>query len=340
MVSRLAERLTPIVFRSWLLATAALVGAGGLTAAGALPAAGLDLGPLAATAPAGDEVAAGGWLTGLSDDEFEGLGAVPYAGLDFVVVDARIVTETSVGNPVAVVDLAVRNRTEATRRVTRGMLNLVDDEGRPVELRRFDYSDELTRLVLDPGETISAVAVFRLPPNRPVETGSYRLHVAEPGRWPAVLPLLASTGDEADNPSAGGDAAAGDIGPRTLGVTALAAETPDGLGFHIVTADSALEVDAYRAPVGRHLAVVTVELKGSVEGTSEPGALDREFWTLADPAQRVAAKAEIIESGSDGTTLRLVFPYPTDASVLTLQAGADTDADPVEMASFEVQPFE
>jgi hypothetical protein len=335
----------PVLGRVWWVATVAVL-AVGATVRYDLDER-VDLGPLVPAA----EVAAGGEsdYTAVESD-FSAYPNTSYAGMELAVIDARIVPRYQTGSPIAIVELGVRNLNDRQARLPAKMVRLVGPNGTHIPLDRFEYTDFSNRIVVEPGETARSLAVFQLATGASVGVGDYQLQVAENGRWPATVPL-SSTASFPANPY-----------PQPL--EALASPSSDGpirfgdLDIELVEASQALEFGAYRASVGQHLAVVTVEVTGLPVDVGP--ALDRQLWTLVDSklgpsrnivsqrqnravrlASEVIPEPERVSTASTGTVypttvrLQLVFSYSTESSRLSLRVGGTADGQSV--AEFEVQ---
>ena len=286
-----------------------------------------DLGPLGE----GREVAAGDdGAAGLVADEFDALPAVRYAGVDVALLDSRIIPENSSGKPIIVADLAVRNTNATQVRLLTQQINLILGDGTVSPMDRFEFAPHPDRLVLAPGEAQQALAVFPISDELTDDLGSYSLQVGELGRWPENLGL-----DGVVAPS---------LYHRSLEVLAQPEDLlPFGnLIVDMTSATAALEYGVYRAPVGDHLAVISLSVFGT-PGTDEMDSFDEELWTLvdADGPQR-ALRATVVERSVAGgnATVELVFAYSTETSELELFVSEDSLSDAVSVARFDVQAFE
>lgn len=305
-----------------------------------------NLGPLARTA----EVAASPDGFGAVDSDFYAYPNASYAGMDLAVLDARVVPRFQTGSPIAVVELGVRNQTNQQARLPMKMVRLVGPNGTKVDLDRFEYTDFSTRMVIERGQTALGLAVFLLPVGASTDTSEYHLEIAENGRWPVSVPLSGDVTLPAD------------AYPQPLEVASVAGQLEArGLDIELTEATSALEYGVYRASVGNHLAVVTVEITGSQPDAT--AALDRELWTLVESklggnrnviSQKEKRAIRVLSSeptvaqtasvaGSDGVTaaevtvtLQLVFSYSTESSKLALRFGLPGSSQGV--ADFTVQP--
>lgn len=348
-----------VLARTWWVATAAVLLVGAVVRYDLVAAS--DLGPLAGTS----EVAAGGG-GGLAaaDSEFYSYPNTRYAGVDLAVLDARIVPRFQTGAPIAIVELGVRNQTGLQARLPTKMIRLVGPNGVNIELDRFEYTRYASRMVVEPGSSGSGLAVFHLATAASENLSDYHIQIAENGRWPASLPLSNDVSlpansfprplqvttasvlkDETGEDSIGGE------GSGTASLPGF-----EDLTIELAEATDALEYGVYRAPIGEHLAVVTVEITGAVADAS--AAADCRQWTLVESElggnRNVLSQSEnrairVISGATDapqvaGTalettiTLQLVFSYSTESSKLTLQIGEPGDRQTV--ADFAVQPVE
>lgn len=280
-----------------------------------------DLGPLISTG----EVAAGtGDLVALPG-ELDGYPSVDYAGLRIALVDARAIPINQTGRPIIVVDVGVENLSDRQARIPLAMLQLVRPDGRTFTADRFEYTRYTNRLTIDSGSIEQALMVFKLPPGQTGPVSAYQLEIGETGRWPVRLGLDGSP-TEADFPL--DLALAGDA-------TDLAPVSYQGLRVELLGAVTALEHGVYRAPIGRHLAVFTVRVVGSI------GGLDRTLWALSDGEEQTRAiRADVVDTGSGRTdaVVEVVFSYGTDVSQLELLVGRSDRRETV--AVFDVQAFE
>lgn len=280
-----------------------------------------DLGPLAA----GSEVAAGETDLIAVPGELDDYPSVDYAGIKVALIDARAIPVNQTGRPIVVVDLAIENQSDVQARVPLAMLKLVRTDGRTFTAERFEYTEHSNRVSISPGDVDQALVVFKLPPGRTGAVSSYELEIGEAGRWPVMLGLDGSA-SEPDFPQ-----------PLALADSSVGAEAAQyqGLRVELLDAVTALEHGVYRAPVGQHLAVISVRVVGASAG------IDRNLWTMADQnGESRAIRASIVEASADGTdaTVEVVFSYSTGMSELSLFVGRSDTRDLV--ATFETQAFE
>ncbi|MEM7275389.1 MAG: hypothetical protein AAF547_20105 [Actinomycetota bacterium] len=311
------EQIVRVLSRTWWVVTAAMLVVGG--------AAQFDLisrerlGPLAS---ASAEVAApdGSQLAAVTD----GQASVRYAGLELSLLEARAVPVNQSGRPIVVVDLAIRNLADVPVRIVPSMLRLVRPDGQVVEPDRFDYTERPDLIVLEPGGAVSALVVYKLGAAPVGLVSAHRLEIGEPGRWPVSIGLDGTVAE--------------DRFPQPLAIDPTAGSptaTYQGLEVELLDARTALEHGVYRAPIGRHLAMATVEVIGP------SAAIDRHLWTLTDvDGQRRALQADVTETSPSGdvATVELVFSYSTESSELSLMVGRSGVQD--EVARFEVKSFE
>lgn len=313
-----AEQLIRVLSRSWWVVTVGLLGVGAVVQFNLVT--NDDLGPLG-RGPTAVGVADGSQLAAVVVD---GDSATSYAGLDLAVVEARAVPVEQTDRPIVIVDLALTNTADVPIRVVPSMIRLVRPDGDVVEPDRFEFTDNASLLVIGPGETAQPLVVYKLRPGPIGLVSAHRLEIGEAGRWPVTLGLDGSVPEQAF--------------PHP--VTPL---FPDGertamyqgLEVELSTAELALEHGVYRAPVGRHLLVATVQVLG-------PGAnIDRSLWTLTtDDGDLRALQANVIESSPAGdiATVELVFSYPTTLWDLSVEVGRVGVRE--EVARFTVQPAE
>lgn len=317
-----ADSMIGGLWKAWWLTTASLVVVGAVSQFGLVRSD--QLGPLFADS----EVAAGNeGAASLIDDEFEQLPAVRYGGLDVAFMDARPIPQNNSGQPIIVVDLAVRNTTAQQVRLTAQEIDLLQTDGTATPMVRFEYTEHANRLVLNPGETQQALAVFKLGAVIGVDLDGFSLHIGEEGRWPEILPLDGTVAPAAF--------------PQPLENLNPEAEPTDlgDLSVELADASTVLEYGVYRARVGTHLAVISVLVSGSVDS----GPFDQELWSLQDgDDQRQALRATVGQrSAEDGTVaVELVFPYSTEASELELFVGDEAQNEAQSVARFAVQSFE
>ncbi|MGH1488731.1 MAG: hypothetical protein ACRBK7_04940 [Acidimicrobiales bacterium] len=333
-----------VLAKTWWVATAAVALVGGavhfdLVTEG-------NLGPLAGTS----EVAAGNDASFAAvDSEFDTYPNTRYAGVDLAVIDARIVPVNQTGAPIAVIELGVRNNNSTQARLPLKMVSLIGPNGVQTELDRFEYTEYSTRMVVEPWSTDRGLAVFKLSVAASVSLADYHLQIAENGRWPVTVPLDSSALPRAE------------AYPQALEIALIADQLNyRGMSLELIEAFTALEYGVYRAPIGRHLAVITVDITGSP--ASAMGTVESELWTLTE--SKVGGNNNIVsqndsrairalagENPVDGSTVtdatgavtttarvHLVFSYSTEASRLSLQIGG-ADA-PQAVAEFKVQAFE
>ena len=334
--STVGRGVRTVIVRSWWAVTIALVVVG--------VSARYDLvnedrfGPLVVSA----EVAAsqdGGFAA--PSAQFEAHPTVAYGGLDIALVEARAIPRNSSGEPIIVTELAIRNTTDVQVRLPDGMVHLVGPEGRRVELDRFEFTDFAYRLVVEPGQTATALAVFKLGAYGSPLLVDYELRIGEAGRWPVTLPL---EGDPA--PAAF---------PRPLEVDSFRQGVRHlGAGIELRRAVTALDHGAYRVAVGQHLAIVDLTLtapprqaaeEDGVETVGPALPVDRQSWSLIDGHGRQRAIRAVTSAptlpgagGAETVELQLVFAYETGSSSLVLQVGPAGGQRTV--AEFLVQPAE
>ena len=330
--SRISPSMVHSVWKAWWVTTALLLATGTITRFDLVTSE--DFGPLTA----GSEVAAAeDAALGVADGQFEAYPQVRYAGVDIALVGARVIPVNNSGQPIVVAELAVRNTTTVQARLSRKLINLTTTDGTTVPLDRFEYADHDNRLVVEPGETHQIVGVFKLRGQIDTSLDAYTLQIGESGRWPEYLGLngevVPSVYPKSLEPVDGAD------DPARL----------NQLVVELTTAATTLEYGVYRAPIGQHLAVVTVSVSGA-PGALERGGFDKNLWTLTDESgSHRALQATAGERSVDGNTvsMELVFAYSTEASTLELligsedtSTGATGDDEPVSVASFSVQAFE
>jgi hypothetical protein len=311
------------------------------------------LGPLLVDVDAdglgGDELAA--------PAELAAVDTIRYGGLDIALLDIRPIPDNNSGSPIIVIDLVVGNDAQSTVRLPEGYLHLISETERVVPLSRFEFADFRDRLVLEPGDTQRALAVFKLGPAASADPADYDLSIGESGRWPVIVPLV-------------GDAPPSTL-PRPLSVSeAAAANNDDGAtwGRHrltVIDAVTTLDHGAFRAATGDHLAVVTVKVArdpaadsdaatatstpagpapgspvdgGPASSSQEPSdLLDRDRWVLTQGrlvhrAIRVDPVASVEQPGV--SDLQLVFTYPSDAVSLELGVTPADGSEPLTVARF------
>ena len=310
-----------------------------------------NLGPLAGSA----EVAAAGDADfAATDSAFDAAPNVRYAGIDLAVIDARIVPRYQTGAPIAIVELGMRNTTDTQARLPLKMVSLLGPNGRQTELDRFEYTEHNARMVVEPGQIGHSLAVFNLALGASADLADYQLQIAENGRWRSTVPLDPSIVPPIDPY------------PVPLKVITDDVLRQQNQTIGLIEAVTSLEYGVYRAPIGRHLAVVTVEITGPASGSRQ--AIERESWRLLD--SRVGGNRNVISRDENRAiraianetvtgvgefairtlSLQLVFSYSTEASELILQvdagdSGGASDAGDgldgaITVAEFEVQPVE
>lgn len=322
LARRLPEGTLRVIGRLWLLASIALAATAAVVNYDLLAAE--ELGPLArdsevaaAEAPALAAVA----------DEFDAYPSVDYAGLEIALVEARVIPENRSGHPIIVADLAIRNGGVIQARLPKAMFNLVTAGAGSGEVAiepvRFDYATYDDRLVIDPGATEQALAVFVLRGESAVaalglrpEAGSgtealgrFELRVGERGRWPVNLPLTGQAPEPAF--------------PRDLEVVLAAPVAFEGLEVELTSARSALDYGIYRAPIDRQLAIVTVLVSGPP--TTTP-AIGDGAWSLVDDADGsrtpIRSRTTTASAETGVAELELVFAYEAGSTGLDLVLGA------------------
>ncbi len=335
---RVLDGVVRALRKSWWVVTALLL-IGGVVARYELVSED-DLGPLALP----DEVAAGPQTELVSlADEFDPASTIHYAGLDMALIGARAIPENNSGRPIVVADLAVRNSSNHQIRIPLNLIRLVSADDVVTPLARLDYAENSERLVLDPGESQLALAVFKLRTPLEDDLGLYEIQVGEDGRWPENLPLQGEVLPSAFPRPLLPEVAGGAFDDAEL--SAPADEVFEvmvehgGFDITVTAAETALQYGPYRAPIGRHLAVITVEVSGN-PATVEAITGSGNFWTLDDGAtDHRVIRSEVLDRSVDGSSVTrlLVFSYGTESSNVTLLAG---DGRSTEIASYPVQAFE
>ena len=308
-----------MLIRTWLVATVALLVVGAPVHFDLVTED--RLGPLVATT----EVAASGegGYPGPATD-FDSLPSVNYAGLDVALLEVRVVPDNRSGRPIVVAEIAVRNTSPVQARLLLKMVQLVGPEGQLTAPDRFDYTDNRSRLAVEPGRVEGGLLVFKLRGGASPLATDYALQIGEEGRWPVTLPL--------DGP------VPAPAYPMPLDVTVGEPIRYRGLSITLLDARSALQYGVYRAQIGQHLAVIEVSVSGPSESAS---ALDRSAWALLDDdsgRSPIRAVPGPPPASGKGKSTVLVFAYDTEASSLTLVVGQGDDRQVV--AEFKVQSFE
>lgn len=249
-----------------------------------------------------------------------------YAGLDLNLIEVRPVPENSSGRPIIVVNFEARNTTEYQLRIPMRQFALIGDsanqapgqlEVTAIPVDRFEYSEFSDRLVLDPGDAAEATAVFKLLPGTKINLEDWLLQVAEPGRWPATIPLDGSTDARpALKPMAFAD-------PAQSGAVAKLGNAR----IAVLDTESSLDFRSFRAPRGEHLASFVVEIQAENSGNQAQldeliaSAKDQSFWHLEVGDNRnEAIQVEVRDNSKSSTTFVVVFTYPNGSTDLTLHA--------------------
>lgn len=324
--------------KSWWVATALLLAVGVVSRYDLVTED--DLGPLAATGEvaAGPETA----LVVLADD-FDPESTIHYGGLDMALLGARSIPENNSGQPIIVADLAVRNASDHQIRVPLNLIRLVSVDDVVTPLTRLDYAENSERLVLDPGESQLALAVFKLRGSMDEDLSLYEIQVGEDGRWPENLPLEGEVLPSAFPRPLLPEIAAEPFDDAELSAVVdeslLVAVRHDGYGITVTEAETALQYGPYRAPIGRHLAVITVEVAGDPASVEEVTGSE-DFWILDDGADEHRVVRSVVTNRTDDgsrVSRQLVFSYSTESSNLRLIAGEGLST---EIASYPVQAVE
>lgn len=259
-----------------------------------------------------------------------------YGGADLNLVNARPVPVNSSGRPIIVVDFEAQNTTDFQLRLPKRHFSLVKAADtdrsitaaggadlRVIDVDRFEYSDYSDRIVLEPGETAEATAVFKLLPGESTDLDDYNLQVTEAGRWPATIPLVGSAEpDQALLPLAFADPT------QSNAVTEFGQSQ-----ISILDSESSLDFGSYRALSNEHLALFVVEIAGDDVDLVE-AAKQTSFWELSVGDQaRQAMRVEVGDQSDGSTTFVVVFTYPIESTDLVLHG----DSGQLELAELVLE---
>ena len=250
--------------------------------------------------------------------------SVLHAGVVWSLAEARLIprSEGQFSKPIVVAEVFAANVTEDTPlRVRHSDLFLADPDGRLHPSDRFENTptESRSRVVVEPGQTIQATVVFKPGIFYDPDLDEMALHIAEPKREPAVLPLVGPAPSD-PYPLEG-----------TIDAEPTVVPDPDRSDRQLVVTPQSAEIDlnygAYRAPVGQRLNVIEVSVQRA-SSDDDAGFFDPDFWQLDVGDQQLqpirVSKSDSPAANEDEVTLLFVFTAgPTD---MTLTAGANGTA--------------
>ena len=248
----------------------------------------------------------------ISIGEFNQLDAIRYGGLELGVVSARPVPETADGRPIIVADIAFRNATGPTVRISQRMVSLVAEDGRRIRLNRFEYTDDEQRLLVPSGEIERATLVFKLGPLDFPDLSDFHVEVAELGRHPVALPLDGRAPDPGQLPDVEVFAADREANQDGLRTDVKAVQADRNFGPYRVTADQAL-------------LIISATLSGNTAGDTDPDTpnpLDPRYWSLEIGDDTLTASRLSVTGRSEGQSdVTIVFTTPEQVDEAALLAG-------------------
>lgn len=248
--------------------------------------------------------------------------SVVYSGMVWSLTEARLVprTEDAFSRPLVVTELLATNITEGTElRVRKGDIAVVLRDGSLHPAQRLERTASSIRFAVSPGRTKAVTAVFELQTNRDPNPADLQLQIAEPGRIPALLPLVGRP----DEPMYPLDA---DIEgePTTI------ADPDDPSRRLIIDPNSAsidIESGPYRAAIGERLSVIEVSVQRAAVN-EDAAYLSPEFWRLDVGVERLTP-IRVVKTGqpvANTDEVKLLFVFVAGPTEMTLTAAANTDS--------------
>lgn len=247
--------------------------------------------------------------------------SVLYGGMVWSITEARLVPRTTdaFSRPLVVTELLATNITDTELRVRKGDLSIRLADGSLHPAKRLERTASSTRFSVDPGKTKAITVVFELVTNRDPNPQELELQVAEPGRIPALLPLVGQPA-EPQYPLVA------DIQGEPAAIT-----DPDNPSRQLIIDPStaSIDVDAgpYRAAIGERLSVIEVSVQ---RAAANDGAayLNPEFWRLDVGTERLTPIRVIMVDHPEANTddVRLLFVFVAGPTEMTLTAAANTDS--------------
>lgn len=210
--------------------------------------------------------------------------SVLHSGMEWSVAEVRVVPRTTEfgSRPILVLEASALNTTDTPLRVRESDLTIVDFEGVSHEVDRFDTGKILSSFQVEPGEAVTTTMVFKLKMIDNPAPEDLVLQIAEPGRVPALLPLVGP-------PIENGYPVEGSISSE-----ASVIEDPDDEDQSLVLRPQSATVDIdhgpYRAAIDEQLTIIEVHVQRAA-ATSESGFFQSDFWELT-VGDRVIAPSE------------------------------------------------
>ncbi len=248
--------------------------------------------------------------------------SVVYGGMVWSLTEARLIprTEDAFSRPFVVTELLATNITQGTElRVRKGDLAIVLADGSLHPAQRLERTASSIRFAVRPGRTTAVTAVFELQTNRDPNPAALQLQIAEPGRIPALLPLVGRP----DEPMYPLDA---DIEGEPATIT----DPDDPSRRMIIDPDAAsIDIDAgpYRAAIGERLSVIEVSVQRAASN-DDAAYLDEEFWRLDVGAERLIPirVVKVGQPAANTDEVKLLFVFVAGPTEMSLTAAANTDS--------------
>lgn len=251
--------------------------------------------------------------------------AVQYGAIEWALISSRLIpgVDSPTGKPIVVAEMAVTNTSQdAATRVRSSDVTLVWPDGLGQEVDRFEFIDERKVFSLEPEESILVTLVFKPNVMADPDLVELTLEVGEPGRIPALLPLV--------GPAAPTDFPIVDVidsPPGALPAPAAAGDRP-AIGLRRLVID--LNAGHYRAAVGQRILTIEASVgERPADGShgSNP-AHDRSYWQLS-AGGRAIGPLRVEPLDDQGVALFFVLENGADDLVLSGDANGH---DPVRVA--------
>ncbi len=245
---------------------------------------------------------------------------VVHSGMQWSVSEVRIVPRTDdiYSRPILILEAVLVNTTDTALRVRESDMSIVDFEGQEHDVDRFDTGKILSSFQVEPGEAVSTTIVFKLRMNENPDLEDLVLQIAEPGRIPALLPLVGSA-IESGYPVEG-----------TISSEASVIDDPDDEDQSLVLRPQSASVDIdhgpYRAAIDEQLTIIEVHVQRA-SATPDSGFFQSDFWQLSVDGKELhpvrVEKSDVVAVNEDEVTLLFILAPGDDIDEMTLTAGGD-----------------
>ena len=245
---------------------------------------------------------------------------VMYSGMEWSLSDVRVVPRSDEfgSRPLLVMEALTRNTTDRPLRVRESDLRIVDFDGIVHSVDRFDTGRSVSSFQVEPGEVAATTVVFKLQLTEDPVLEELVFQISEPGRVPALLPLVGSAIDS------------GFPVEGTISSEAAAIDDPDDADRQLVLRPGSAHVDLdfgpYRAAPDEQLTIIEVFVQRAA-ATPESGFFQPEFWTLEVDGREIqpsrVEQSQQVAANEDEVTLLFILHPDDNTDQMILTAGTD-----------------